>query len=168
MRAFVLTTALGALLTLQAPAQEHSVPAADGQPAAAAQKPTPAQQAQPHAQQRTAQQEHPTQHADPNFRWHSGHWWYWQNDNWLMWNGSRWLNQQERSRLYSSAPQRSFSYMQDATPATEGYVPTYAGIPQSNASGLRRSTVAPGTVEYQRVIPSYGMRSAGSKTLGNY
>jgi hypothetical protein len=166
MRAVVLTTALGALLTLPALAQELSVPAAAQKPSEAAQK--PAQQAQPRAEQRTAQQEDAAQHADPNYRWHSGHWWYWQNGGWLMWNGSRWLNQQERSRVYSSAPQRSFSYMQDARPATEGYVPTYAGIPQSDASGLRRSTVAPGTVEYQRVIPSYGMRSAGSKTLGNY
>lgn len=159
------------------------------QPSHAAQSPAPAKQAQPqqtqpqqaeqqaqpqHAQQqtqpqqRTADQEHAAgrkHSADANFRYYNNRWWYWQNDAWLMWDGSRWLNRQERAqRVYSSAPRRSFSYTED----TQGFVPTEAGIPRSSGSGLRRSTVAPGTVEYQRVIPSYGRRSAGAKVLGNY
>ncbi len=177
MRFLLLTTALCTLIAPPAQAQDQPAPAADAQPAAAAQQanqptpqpsdaaqtPTPEQQAQQQAaHEPLAGQMHS---ADANYRWHNGRWWYWQNNGWLLWNGSRWLNEQERAlRVGSSAPRRSFSYTQDDA----GFVPTDAGIPRSTASGLRRSTVAPGTVEYQRVIPSYGMRSAGSKVLGNY
>jgi hypothetical protein len=176
MRFVIFATALGAFIALPAQAQDQPAPAADAQPAAAAhqanqptpqpsdaaQTPTSAQQAQQQAAQEPLVGEHP---ADPNYRWHSGRWWYWQNGGWLLWNGSRWLNERERAeRVSSAAPRRSFSYTEDGP----GFVPTDDGIPQSTASGLRRSAVAPGTVEYQRVIPSYGMRSAGSKALGNY
>jgi hypothetical protein len=187
MRRTLLSLAISAFLGLPALAQDSPAPP-DSRPAADAQQTTQAApeasdpahnpaaaehsepQAEPPAEQTTAKPEQDANaHADPNYRRHNGRWWYWQNGGWLMWNGNRWVNQQERSqRVYSYAPGRSYSYMQDAAPGAEGYVPTYSGIPQSDASGLQRSTVAPGTVQYQRVIPSYGMRSAGSKVLGNY
>lgn len=138
------------------------LPAFAADPSAKANQAAPA--AEHAAPQSAAQHEHTARQdqTDPNFRWHNGRWWYWQNGGWLMWDGARWLNRQERSARVNS--RRSFSYTEDA----QGFVPTEAGIPQSTASGLRRGTVAPGTVEYQRVVPSYGMRSAGSKVLGNY
>lgn len=182
MRISLLMVGLSALVALPALAQDQSSPANEPPAAATTEsttQPTAESQAseaitegtapgqQPSAQQHAAQQEgaHDVHSADSNYRWHNGRWWYWQNGGWLMWNGSRWLNQQDRSQpTYSYAPGRSFSYTEDA----QGFVPTDAGIPQSTASGLRRSTVAPGTVQYQRVVPSYGLRSAGSKVLGNY
>jgi hypothetical protein len=160
----LVAIALGILIARPGFAADPAKPAGDAK--------SRSQQAQDHSevQQQTAHQDHSSaaKSTDPNYRWHNGRWWYWQNSGWLMWNGDRWLNQQERARVYSYRPQRSFSYTEDQTATNRGYLPTYAGIPRSDASGLQRSTVAPGTVEYQRVVPSYGLRSAGSKALGNY
>ncbi len=170
MRCALLSLTLGAFLTLPTLAQDSAIPAGDSARNPAANEHAQPQ-AQPHSEQYPAQTEPADgkSHGDPNCQWHNGRWWYWQNGGWLMWNGSRWLNPQERSQpVYSYRTSGAFYYMQDSVPATTGYVPTYAGMPRSGGSGLQRSTVAPGTVEYQRVIPSYGKRSAGAKILGNY
>ncbi len=109
-------------------------------------------------QQRTSQKEAGKTQQDPNYRRHNGRWWYWQNNNWLMWNGSRWVTPGERqARSYSYAPRRSYSF-----------IPTEDGLPRSDASGLQNGINTPYTVEYQKVIPSYGVRSAGAKVLGDY
>jgi len=112
-------------------------------------------------QTRTAEPADGRHPSDPNFRWHNGRWWYWQNGGYLMWNGSRWINESERGRSYSYAP----SY---GTRRSYSYVPTEEGMPRNDASGMRRGFVAPDRVEYQKVLPSFGIRSAGSKILGNY
>jgi hypothetical protein len=99
--------------------------------------------------------------SDPNYRYHNGRWWYWQNDAYLMWNGQRWLAPGERQRSYSYAPS-------NARRRSYSYTPTEEGMPTSDASGMRRGFVAPSRVEYQKVLPSFGVRSAGSKVLGAY
>ena len=124
-----------------------------------------------HVEQAQAEQNHS---ADTNYRFHNGRWWYWQNDQWLLWNGNRWLTTSERTaqRSNSVQPGRSFSYLQQPDGSVvdggDAYVPTQAGLPESSASGMQGGFYTPNTIEYQRVLPSYGIRSAGSKVLGNY
>ncbi len=162
MRATIFTLALSVALFARA-----AFAVEPDQQATGAAQPAVQGQERP-SQQQTHGQDHAGRgrSSDPNYRWHNGRWWYRQDDDWLMWDGGRWLNRQER--VDSPAPRRSFSYTVEATPLTPGYVPTYAGLPESNASGLRRRTVGPYSVYYQRVLPSYGVRSAGSKVLGIY
>jgi hypothetical protein len=83
---------------------------------------------------------------DPNFRWHNGQWWYWvpAEKNWLVWNGSQW------TPFVAGRAVRSYSYA------------------PSNAAGAQFYTTYPDSVSNQRIIGSYGFRSAGSKPLGNY
>ncbi len=125
------------------------------------------QQQQPSPEARTADQANDPAASDPNCRWHNGHWWYWQNDQWLLWDGSRWGTREAFAQR--QAARRSFSYMQEPAAAvmSDGYVPTQAGLPPTG-SGMRRGFGTPGTVEYQKVLPSFGVRSAGSKVLGHY
>jgi hypothetical protein len=90
---------------------------------------------------------------DPNYRWYNGQWWYWiaKDKNWLVWNGSQWT---KFDAAQANRGVRSFSYQEEATENPAYYAP-YGNAPYTVSNN-------------DRIIPSYGFRSAGSKVLGNY
>jgi hypothetical protein len=125
-------------------------------------------------------QSHAARANDPNYRYYNGRWWYWQNGGYLMWNGTRWVPASERRTYsyapsyapsYSYMPRRSFSYIQEpnvmVNDGGDMYIPTSQGMPMGG-SGMRFGGVTPYSVEYQKVLPSFGVRSAGAKVLGDY
>ncbi len=153
--------------------------AADSPSANQQQAAQPAQKAD-HAQHNAAPQaaERLRQETDPNYRWFNGRWWYWQNNGWLVWNGSRWVPQNQMQRqAYSYQPQRSNAYQSRRSYSYIGtpeggyyvpFVPTENGLPRSDASGMANGFYTPYNGEYQKVLPSFGVRAADAKALGIY
>jgi hypothetical protein len=96
-----------------------------------------------------------TDHAakDPNYRWHNGQWWYWMpaRGGWLMWNGSQW---QPAASARTGGATRAYSYQPGSSADAALFGPGYSAGPQD--------------VGNRQVLPSYGLRSAGSKVSGNY
>jgi len=96
-----------------------------------------------------------TQAKDPNYRYYNSQWWYWmpQTRHWKVWNGTAWND-------YTPGARRSFSYAEDDAVATPSNVAPRATY--QNYGGF------PNSVRNSQIMGSYGFRSAGSKSSGNY
>jgi hypothetical protein len=131
---------------------------------ARADEPQQAPAKQSHAQSATTQAAQDHAAKDPNYRWHNGQWWYWmpQQKHWMVWNGSQWIPSTARNANRST--NRSFSYQEDAAPAT-----TYSGGYYGGYRSGRWDAPADASVSNNDMINnSYGFRGAASKAIGKY
>ena len=97
---------------------------------------------------------------DTNYRHFKGQWWYWwpQTKSWKIWTGSAWVDYQPGQP--QPTQRRAFSY--DRVNAAQAPSYSYAPSYRQNFTGF------PNSVRNTQIMGSFGFRSAGSKSDGNY